>query len=107
MVLSASQKEREKKSSKSFFIGYLIFCIIFGLIIGFCFWDWFVGVLAGTVVLVIGMFCLLLSVFFGLICIPPMILIDKLTGDQKANKEIEEQPSSDSASPDAKPKEQQ
>ena len=101
MVLSASQRESEKKSTKSFIIGYLIFCIIVGLIIGLCSFDWLMGVLAGTAFLVLGVFLLSISVFFGLICIPLMILIDKLTGKQKTNQEKsdkEDQPDSDTSS---------
>jgi hypothetical protein len=84
MVLSSTQSENDKPTSnKSLFIGYLIFCVIIGLVVGFSLSNWEVGVIAGVTLLIMGICLLALSVFFGLICIPPMILIDKLTGNQK------------------------
>ena len=87
MVLSASQAEENKsKSNKSFFIGFFIFSVLIGIIVGLSLSDWVLGVLMGISVLILGISLLLVSVFFGLICIPPMILIDKLTGKQKTNQ---------------------
>ena len=68
-------------------MGFLIFCLIVGLIVGFGFSDWKLGAMIGIFILLSGVSLVLVSVFFALICIPPMILIDKWTGRQKTYKE--------------------
>ena len=86
MVLSAGQSESNKTPIKPFLIGLLVFCVTVGLFVGFCLSDWVLGVQMGISLLILGACLPLVSAFFGLICIPPMMLVDRLTGYQYINK---------------------
>lgn len=88
MVISVGQSETGGASSiKRLVAGYVAFCMVAGIFAGYCLNDWMIGLIAVIYLVIFGACLPLICVLWGVICIPPMMLVDKLTGRQAADKQ--------------------